>query len=135
MWREWREWRECTRARSRACSTAARASPPRVPHRRAVPRVPHRRAVPHRAPALVHRRTYADGAGRVQASLLLQIGHEFFLQVPGRHSHDRPPPFDDDEDGEFKGNGNVYAGEGGSWFTSSPPLRVNYEQYCKSRYR
>lgn len=71
----------------------------------------------------------------MQSSLLLQIGHEFFLQVPGRHAEERPAPFDDDEHGVFEGNGNVYTGEGGSWFASNTPQRVDYMEYCKSRYR
>lgn len=81
-------------------------------------------------------RTCTDALGAcVQASVLLQIGHEFFLQVPGRHAEERPAPFDDDEHGVFEGKGNVYTGEGGSWFASNTPQRVDYMEYCKSRYR
>ena len=51
------------------------------------------------------------------------------------HSHERPPPFDDDEDGEFKGNGNAYRGDPGSWFVSQASRKIDYTDYCKSRYR
>lgn len=50
-------------------------------------------------------------------------------------SHERPPPFDDGEDGEFKGKGNAYHGEPGSWFVSQLPQRIDYMDLCKSRYR
>ena len=71
----------------------------------------------------------------VQATLLLQIGSDLCLQVPGRQTHDRPPPFDNDENGLFEGHGNVYRGESASWFVANEPQRVDYLQYCKSRYR
>jgi len=51
------------------------------------------------------------------------------------YSYERPPPFDDDENGVFEGKGNVYRGQNASWFVSDSPQSVDYKKYCKSSYR